>query len=180
MQTIRIFTILTSLLVWSYSSAQEITVTVAEAQPVTIKSNLDFSTSLDESSLEELKELGIKVDINGTQYSPQGTVYTCKLRSVSQEQYDAFSDAWKIRLAMAEVHSTEVDMQDEFVAKLYASLLTRAESKARPMAMALNRKLDKVTNVELIDYRTEANPNSANPYTQNFVATLEVDYSCKR
>lgn len=81
MSTSKILLIVASLLTVTLIQAQEIKVTVAENLPVSIQS-LDFETTLDQVSMNELKRQGIDIDVSGTQTSAQGTSYKCTLRSV--------------------------------------------------------------------------------------------------
>jgi len=171
-------TVILALLYSVISFTQDITVTVAEKLPVSIKS-LDFKTTLDDESKKQLEQKGIDVQIYGTQTSPQGTRYTCVLKDVTKQAFDKLEDGWKLRLSMASTKNSELEYQDKFLADLYSTLLTEAEDKARPMALAMQKKLGEVEGIELLEYYTSSNPNSDDPYAQQFFAKIEVEYSCK-
>ena len=160
------------------SYAQEITVTVEKQVPATVHS-LDFVTVLDEASVIAFKEEGLNVDVKSTLLSSGSSKYNCTISSVTKKAYDKLDARWRVQLSGAEIGNAKVENQEKYLTEVYSTLLNEARSKAKPMAMAMEKKLGNLESMELLKYDAIGKVSADDPFSGYVFASMEVDFSCR-
>ena len=161
------------------SYGQDIMVTVDKKMPAPVQS-LDFNTILDEASVKALMEEGLDVNVKSALLSSGNSKYNCTVSGVTKEDYDNLDSRWRVQLSSgAEIVNAKVKDQEENLVGVYKTLLSEAKGKALPMALAMNKKLDKLESMELLDYSTIREVSPEDPFSGLVYAKIEVEYSCK-
>ena len=166
-----------AVLISLVSYAQDITVTIEKQLPAAVHT-LDFITVLDEASVKALQEEGLNVEVHSAILSSGGSKYHCSVSGVTQDVYKALDSRWRVQLADAEFANPTVKNQDDYMTEAYKELISEAKAKAAPLAMAMDKKLGNLENIEILDYSDEVGVSSDNPFAGYMSAKIEAGFSC--